>query len=306
MDRMLAMQVFAKVVESGSFSRAAERLGLSSTATSRHVADLETHLGSRLLNRTTRRLSLTDAGRAYYERCNAILDDIDEAEALAGSATRKATGTLRINAPVSFGARHLAPLLPRYCEQHPDVTLDITLADRQVDLVEEGYDLAIRIARELHTTLVARRLAPARLQLVAAPAYLAAHGTPATPADLAQHRCLGYAYTRGGNEWELGGPGGPHIVPLKGPMKANNGDLLHEATLAGAGIALQPTFIAGPALASGALRALLQQYPAPLLDIYAVYPSRRHLSAKVRTFVDFLVANLGDRPAWDDWLHGPA
>jgi DNA-binding transcriptional LysR family regulator len=301
MDRLLAMRVFARVVEAGSFSHAAERLSLSTTATSRLVADLESHLGARLLHRTTRRLSLTDAGRSYFERCVNILDDVDEAEAIAGSATRKVTGTLRVNAPVSFGARHLGALIPRYCAEHPEVVVDVTLSDRQVDLVEEGYDLAIRIAAEIHTTLIARRLAPARLALVAAPGYLAMHGRPQTPADLAAHRCLGYAYTRGGLEWELGGPGGPHLVALRGPLRANNGDLLHRACIAGAGIALQPTMICGDAIARGELEVLLADYPPPALGIHAIYASRRHLSAKVRTFVDFLALHLGEDPAWDAW-----
>ncbi|MBC7781601.1 MAG: LysR family transcriptional regulator [Proteobacteria bacterium] len=300
MDRLLAMRVFARVVEAGSFSRAAERLALSTTATSRLVADLETHLGARLLHRTTRRLSLTDAGRGYFERCTAILDEIDDAESAASSATQRATGTLRINAPVSFGARHLAELVPRYCNAHPDVTVDITLTDRQSGLVEEGYDLALRISEAVHSTLVARRLASARLVLVASPDYLARHGRPRAPADLAQHRCLGYAYTRGGVEWELGGAGGPHVIALRGPLRANNGDLLCQASIAGVGIALQPTFICAGALARGELEVLLPAFPPPELSIHAIYASRRHLSAKVRTFVDFLVTNLGEAT----WEHG--
>jgi DNA-binding transcriptional LysR family regulator len=302
MDRLLAMRAFTRVVEDGSFSRAAERLGLSTTSVSRLLGELEAHLGTRLLHRTTRRLSLTDVGRSYLERCIAILDEVEAAEALAGSATEQPRGTLRVNAPVSFGARHLSTLIPRYCAQHPQVTVEITLSDRQVDLVEEGFDMAIRIASELRTTLIARRLAPARLVLVASPEYLARHGRPVMPQDLAQHLCLGYLYTRGGLEWELHGPGGPHVIALHGPLRANNGDLIQEAALAGAGIALQPTFICGEALERGALEVLLPDYPPVAIAIHAVYTSRRHLSAKVRTFVDFLAANLGEEPAWDRWM----
>jgi DNA-binding transcriptional LysR family regulator len=300
------MRAFVRVAEAGSFVRAAGQLAISTTSVSRQVADLEAHLGARLLNRTTRRLALTDTGRAYLDRARALLEDLDEAEAAAAAATREVSGRLRVNAPLSFGTRHLAPLIARYCEAHPRVELDVTLSDRIVDLVEEGYDLAVRIAAELNPTLVARRLAPARLVLVAAPAYLARHGTPRRPADLTRHRCLGYSYLRGGTEWQLGGRGGPHIVPLSGPLTANNGDLLHEAALAGLGIALLPTFLCGDALRGGRLAALLPEHPPPELAIHAVYASRRHLSARVRSFVDYLAAHLGERPAWDRWRREPA
>ncbi len=299
MDRFLAMAVFVKVVETGSFTKAAERLDMSTTAVSRHVSELERHLHGRLLNRSTRRLSLTDTGRAFYERSVQILADVDEAEALAGAAAARPTGVLKVNMPVSFGIRHLAPLVPDYLARYPEVSLDMSLTDRVVDLVEEGYDLAVRIGRELHTSLVARRVAPARVVPCAAPAYLQRHGTPRVPEDLAGHVCLVYTYT--GEEWQFDGPDGRHTVRVKGSVRANNGDMLAQAALAGMGIILQPTFLAGDDLASGHLVPLLPGYEAPPFWVYAVYPSRRHVSAKVRTFVDFLVERFGDEPAWDAW-----
>ncbi len=281
-----------QVVESGSFARASERLGLSTTATSRLVGDLESHLGTRLLQRTTRSLNLTDAGRSYLERCGAILADVERAEAMATSATEQITGVLRISAPVVFGGRFLGPLIARYCEAHPSLDFDVTLIDRQVDLVEENYDLAIRITREVRTTLVAQRLASTRLLLVASPAYLDRHGRPRTPADLLHHRCLGYVHNRGGVDWELFGPEGPHLVPVRGPMRANNGALLAEASIGGMGISMQPVFIVDQSLASGELEVVLPDHPPAPVSLHVIYPSRVHRAAMVRTFVDFLARHI--------------
>lgn len=306
MDRLLAMRVFMQVVDSGSFARASERLGLSTTATSRLVGDLESHLGTRLLQRTTRHLNLTDAGRHYLDRCITILADIEAAEAMASSETLQITGVLRISAPVVFGGRFLGPLIARYCQAHPKLSFDVTLVDRQVDLVEESFDLAIRITRELRTTLATRPLVSARMALVASPGYLDRHGRPRTPADLDHHRCMGYVHTRGGVEWELLGAEGPHLVPVRGPMRANNGELMVAACIGGMGITLQPLFIVGDAIARGALEVVLPDNPPAPVGVHAVYPSKVHLSAKVRTFVDFLAENIptcsdalapiGDRP----------
>jgi len=292
MDRLLAMRVFAQVVDSGSFTRASERLGLSTTAASRLVGDLENHLGVRLLHRTTRRLNLTDAGRNYLERCIAILGDVDAAEAMASSDSGQIAGVLRISAPVVFGSRYLGTLVARFCEAHPDLTVEVALIDRPVDLVEERFDLAIRITQEIRTTLVARRLASARLALVASPAYLDRHGRPQAPADLQHHRCLGFVHTRGGVEWELTGPGGPYVVPLRGPLRANNGDLMATASIGGMGIALLPVFITAAAIARGDLEVVLPAHPPVSVGIHAVYQTRQHLAAKVRSFVDFLAANV--------------
>jgi DNA-binding transcriptional LysR family regulator len=286
------MRVFAQVVDSGSFARASDRLGLSTTATSRLVGELENHLGTRLLQRTTRHINLTEAGRSYLDRCIAILAEIDAAEQLASSATQQITGVLRISAPVAFGARHLGPLIARFCEIHPELVVDITLVDRQVDLVEESFDLAIRITHEVRTTLVARRLALAPLLLVASPAYLDRYGRPRTPADLQHHRCLGYVHTRGGVEWELIGPDGPHLVPVRGPLRSNNGELMAAASMGGMGITMHPLFITGEAISRGELEVVLPAYLPRPVGIHAFYQTRLHLSAKVRGFVDFLADNM--------------
>lgn len=303
MDILAAMRMFARVVEAGSFVRAAERQGVSTTAASRLIADLEAHLGARLLHRTTRRLHPTDAGRAYYTRCAQILDEIDEAEADVRDETARPTGVLRINAPFSFGIQHLGPLLPAYQAAYPEVELDVSLSDRVVELVEEGFDLAIRISGQLPPTLVVRRLAPVHLVVCAAPSYLAKHGTPMIPADLQRHNCLLYTYASDGADWrfEHGRSGEAMTVRVSGNLRANNGDLLQAAALAGDGIVCQPSFLIGEGLRSGALVPLLQEYTAPPLAVYAVYPTRRHLSAKVRTFVDFLASRWGDVPPWDTW-----
>jgi len=299
------MTVFARVVEAGSFTRAAERLDISNAAATRHVAYLESILGVRLLNRSTRNLSLTHTGQAYYERCLQILADVEEANAAAGESADVPRGVLRINGPVSFATRHVAPLLGEYSERHPQVTLDVAISDRIVDIVEEGYDLAIRITRNPVPALIARRLAPARMVLCAAPGYLERHGRPKTPADLERHACLNYSYLATGSAWRFTGPRGEETVRIKGPIVANNGDVLHAALLQGVGIALQPSFIAWEDLRAGRLVALLPTHRPPVLDIYAMYASRRHLSAKVRTFIDFLVGRFGDPPYWDEWEAAP-
>jgi DNA-binding transcriptional LysR family regulator len=306
MDRLQCMKVFARVVEAGSFSRAAERLDMSNAAVTRHLAHLESVLAARLLNRSTRKLSLTAVGTSYYERCVQILADIEEAESGVSEQVEMPRGILRVNAPVSFATRHIAPLLAEYCERYPLVTVDIAISDRIVDIVEEGYDLAIRITQSPAPMLVARRLAPARMVLCAAPSYLKHYGTPRTPKDLEHHACLNYSYLSTGSTWQFTGKRGPVSVRIKGPLVANNGDVLHAALLQGMGITLQPSFIAGEDLKAGRLIPLLPGYQPPLLDIYAVYASRRHLSAKVRTFIDFLVGRFGDPPYWDEWNMKPA
>jgi len=298
MDRFAAMEAFVAVVETGSFVRASERLGTSTTTVSRLVAELEAHLNARLLHRTTRKLALTDVGRAYYQQCASLLDDLAEAEAAVSADTVAASGLLRVSAPVSFGIRHLGPLLPRFRREQPNVSLELALNDRTVDLVEEGHDLAIRIRSQLADSLVARPLAPVRLVVCASPAYLERHGTPRTPADLARHQCLLYSYTEQPNLWTLGG----QTVAVNGFLTANNGDVLRLAALEGEGIVRQPTFLVGEDLSAGRLVQLLPDYPTPSATAYAVYPSRRHLSAKVRAFVDFLVGAWGDPPPWDAWM----
>lgn len=301
MDLFQSMKVFSKVAELGSLSAAARALDLSNPSVTRHVAELEAYLNARLFHRTTRRLSLTETGSAYLERCRRLLNDLEEATLAAGSGTLAPSGTLRLNAPVSFSIRHLGPLLPLYAQRHPAVNLDVTLSDRVVDLVDEGYDLAIRITRNADSTLVARRIASTRLLVCASPAYLEKHGVPRVPKDLEQHVCLGYSYLPSRNEWQFSRAGKHYAVRVKGPMQANNGHLLREAALAGMGIVREPSFNIGDDLRAGRLVRLLPEYASNELTICAVYPSRQHLSAKVRSFVDFLAEQFGDTP---DWEHG--
>lgn len=297
MDRLTAMQVFAKVVELGSFARAAERLDLSTSACSRQVADLETHLDTRLLNRTTRKLSLTESGRAYHERCVQLLADIEEVEQAAQAGRAKPRGTLRITCSVNFGLHHVAPLLGPFLKKHPDVKLDISLSDRMVDIVEEGFDVAIRIGESRSTSVIARRLGETRMLCCASPAYLKKHGTPATPAQLTGHNCMLYEYLSPRNEWRFTGiDGQEHRVRVAGSAQTNNGDMLATVAAQGLGICCEPDFIVAPHLASGALKRILTNYAAPAATIHAVYPSRRHLSAKVRAFVDALAGAFA-RPA---------
>ena len=289
MDRFTAMQVFARVVEDGSFARAADRLGISTSACSRQVAELEAHLDVRLLNRTTRRLSLTESGQAFYARCVQLLADLAEAEQAAALSTARPRGTLKLTCGISFGVRHVARLVGAFAARHPDVRFDVQLSDRFVDLVEEGFDLAIRIGESPTQNLIARKLGETRLVPCAAPVYLREHGAPMHPADLAQHACLTYEYLPQRGTWRFrDAAGGEHAVRVAGPVHANNGDLLAAAAVEGIGIAMEPDFIVDADVAAGRLVRVLADYaPAPT-SVYAVYPSRRHLSAKVRAFVDFL------------------
>lgn len=289
MDRVHAMTVFAKVVEQGSFARAADRLSISASACSRQVAELEAHLGSRLLNRTTRRLSLTESGQGFYERCVQLLADLHDAELAAGESAVRPRGTIRLTTSINFGVRHVSPAIGAFLAKYPEVKFDVSLSDRIVDLVEEGYDLAIRIGAAGGETVVARKLGEARMVACASPAYLKAHGTPKTPEDLARHSCLTYEYMPLRGIWPFRGKDGrEHAIRVSGPLHSNNGDLLAAGAVAGVGIVYEPEFILAPDLRAGRLVPILASYTAPLGPIYAVYPSRRYLSAKVRAFVDFL------------------
>jgi DNA-binding transcriptional LysR family regulator len=293
------MQVFSQVVESGSFAKAAERLKLSTSATSRHVAELESHLGTRLLNRTTRRVSLTDTGRAFYERCVQLLGDLEEAEQEAARAAVVPRGTMKLTTSVAFGVRHLAPAIAAFLARHGEVRFDVSLSDRMVDLVEEGFDLGIRIGGPGSENLVARKLGETRLVPCASPEYLASKGAPKAPEELARHNCFTYEYVAPRNLWRFRDAAGQErAVRVSGNLHSNNGDLLAEVAARGAGIVFEPAFIVGPEVRAGRLVPLLQDYePAPV-PIYAVYPSRKHLSAKVRLFVDFLVGGFAGANDW--------
>jgi DNA-binding transcriptional LysR family regulator len=299
MDRFQAIRVFAQVVESGSFSSAAEKLGLSATAASRQVADLEAHLHTRLLNRTTRRVSLTESGRAFYERGVQLLADLDEAEQEALRAAVVPRGTIKLTTSVNFGVRHVAPAIAAFLAAHAEVRFDVSLSDRIVDLVEEGFDLAIRIGSPGSENVVARKLGETRLVPCASPAYLAAHGAPQVPEDLAQHNCFTYEYVAPRNLWRFRDPrGAERAVRVSGTLHSNNGDLLAEAAALGAGIVFEPAFIVGPDVRAGRLVPLLQDFEPPATPIYAVYPSRKHLSAKVRLFVELLVERFARGQDW--------
>ena len=299
MDRFQALRVFSQVVESGSFSAAADRLGLSTTAASRHVAELEAHLQTRLLNRTTRRVSLTETGRAFYERAVQVLGDLEEAEQEASRAAVVPRGTIKLTTSVNFGVRHVAPAIAAFLAAHPGVRFDVSLSDRVVDLVEEGFDLAVRLGMPGSDNVVARTLGETRLVPCASPAYLQAHGAPQVPEDLARHNCFTYEYVRPRNLWRfLDASGAERTVRISGSLHSNNGDLLAEAAAQGAGIVFEPAFIVGPDVRAGRLVPLLQEFVAPPIPIYAVYPSRKHLSAKVRAFVDFLLERFAQAQDW--------
>lgn len=293
MDRFQAMSVFAKVVEQGGFARAAERLGISTSACSRRVADLEAHLDTRLLHRTTRRLSLTESGQSFYERCVQLLADLEEAEGAAAAGSARPRGTVKLTCSINFGVRHLAPAIGAFLARHAEIRFDVSLSDRIVDLVEEGYDLAIRIGSTGGESVVARRLGESRLVCCASRAYLERHGTPRNPEDLARHRCLTYEYLPQRSLWQFRDRSGrERAVRVSGALHSNNGDLLAAAAAQGVGVALEPDFIVASDLKAGRLVRVLESFAAPVSPIYAVYPSRRYLSAKVRAFVDFLAARF--------------
>jgi DNA-binding transcriptional LysR family regulator len=300
MDRLRAFEIFVTVVKRGSFARAADALESSPANVTRYVNELEAHLGARLLNRTSRRLSLTEAGETLYARCLAILEEVAETEGLVSTASIEPRGRLRINAPVSFGIRHLAPLWPTFMRQYPDVELDVTLVDRVVDIVAEGFDLAIRISRAGTIDHAARKLATSTNILCASPDYLQRCGEPQTPADLLTHQCIGYTYAATADEWQLtDGDGRSHAVDVSCHMHTNNGNTARAAALAGQGVIWQPTFLIGEDLRAGRLVRVLRDYRLPDIDVLALYPSRRHVSAKVRAMIDFLVEAFAGVAPWD-------
>jgi DNA-binding transcriptional LysR family regulator len=299
MDTLTGMAVFAQVVEAQSFSKAAQKLGLSRSAVSKHVAALEDRLGVVLLNRTTRRLSLTGPGASFYEHCVRLVADAEEAERAVTQFQVEPKGTIRVNAPMDFGRQHIAPWLAEFLGRYPELTVDVTLNDRIIDLIEEGYDLAVRVGRLADSSLIARRLAPVHLIVAASPSYLQRHGTPQTPADLARHNCLLYTYMPNPAVWTLEQPGGGRLqVPVKGSLRSNNGGLLREAAVAGVGIVPAPDFMVGDDLRAGRLVPILCDWRQPASAVHAVYPQNRFVPAKVRALVDFLAQRYGPAPYW--------
>lgn len=300
MDNLTEIAVFVRVVECGSFTRAADELGLSRAVVSKHVSRLEERLGARLLNRTTRRLSLTEVGSALYGRSRSALAEIQEAELEVDALQAEPRGTLRLSAPMSFGILHLAPALPEFLARYPALQIDMSLNDQIVDLVAEGFDLAIRISELRDSSLVARRLGPSRQVICASPEYLRCHGLPREPDELRTHNCIVYAYADSPNLWRFLAPGGSEItVPVRGNLRVNNGLAEREAALRGLGVILTPSFYVGEDIQAGRLQVLLSDYRIQELAVYAVYPQRRYLAPKVRAFVDFLAERFGPKPYWD-------
>jgi DNA-binding transcriptional LysR family regulator len=292
------MKVFAAVVEAGSFTRATEVLGMSKAAVSRYVGELEERLGLRLLHRTTRKLSPTTEGDIFYARCRELLDNLDEAEAEITSRSGEATGLLKVNVPVTFGLMHLAPLWPAFLARHPKLAIDITLSDRVADLVEEGFDAAVRIGQLSASTLISRKLASTRLVLCASPEYLQRRGAPSRPDELLQHDVISYSLFSTGENWTFTGPDGEVSVKVAPRVRTNSGDTCRAAALQHQGIILQPTFIVGADLAQGLLREIMPGYRSAELGIHAVYPSRKFVSPKVRLLIDFLVEAFAE-PVWE-------
>lgn len=292
MDRFQEMRVFAAVVDAGSFVGAADELDMSKAAVSRIVSELEARLGVRLLHRTTRRLSLTTEGEVFVDRCRELLVAVGEAEAEVSERSGQAVGVLKISAPVSFGVLRLAPLWGGFLAAHPQIQLDITLSDRVVDLVDEGFDLAVRIARLESSSLVSRRLSATRMVLCASPEYLRKHGTPRDPSALAGHTVLAYSLLAAGDTWEFQGPDGAVAVKVRPRMHTNSGDTCRAVALDHKGIVLQPSFLVGEDLQAGRLVELLPDYRSHELGVYAVYPTRKHVLPKVRLLIDYLAQAL--------------
>jgi len=301
MDRLHAMEVFVRVAEAGSFTAAADHLGLARSAVTRQIAALEAHLGVKLIARSTRSLKLTSAGLAYLERSREILDLVGVAESDLAGGDRRPRGPIRISVPMSFGVRHLVPLVADFVTTYPEVSLDMDFDDRQVNLIESGLDLAIRITTQLDPTQVARRLSVARMVTLASPAYLERHGCPQKPDDLLAHQCLGYTGTAKVS-W-------PYLVneeltwvPVRCRLQANSGDALVDMAQRGLGICRQPSFIAAPAIQAGLLTRILVDFPGPELGIYAVFPSNRYVPSRVRALADYLAERIGPVPYWDQSL----
>lgn len=303
MHAFSSIPVFVAVVECGGFSPAANKLNITKSAVSKRINQLEDELGIRLLNRTTRKLSLTEAGKRYYEYVSQSLNlaqqGIDAVTELQGNPR----GKLKLTAPMSFGVLHVAPLVAEFLALYPDVEIDLQLEDRMVDLVQDGFDLGIRIGNLPLSNLVAKRLTPCRSVLCASPNYLDQHGLPNKPSDLSNHNCLQYTYYRGGSEWVFESMGNEFRVVPKGRLTVNNSEAIRRAVIEGVGIAQLPTFIVAKDIAEGNLIPVMQDYQLPMHAVYAVFPERKHMPVKVRTFIDFISERLGaDNPYWDSMI----
>ena len=300
MNELAQLEVFVRVVADGGFTAAAASLGVSKSFVSRQLGALEDRLGARLLNRTTRKLTLTDVGSGFYDRCRRILDELTEAEGTVTSLQTSPRGTLRVALPMSFGVEHVTPEIARFLERHPDLHVEMDLSDRRVDLLGEGFDLAIRIGALSDSSMIARKLASSCMVLVASPAYLDAPGRPTRAAELRQHACLQYTYSPTGQSWRFTEGGHEVTVTGEGRVTANNGEALREMAKAGQGIARLPDFIVNASLADGSLERVLPD-TSESGTIWAVYPHNRHLSAKVRLFVEFLAGRWASPPWAAPW-----
>ncbi len=303
MDKLEAMNAFAKVVAAGSYAEAARRLGLTRSAVSKAVMELEQLLGARLLDRTTRRVTPTEAGLAYYERAAAILADVEETEIQISRLHDEPRGVLKINAPMSFGTLYLGAAVAEFMTRYPELRIELVLNDRFIDPLEEGVDVTVRIGALADSSLIARRLAPARLALVASPDYLTRAGQPKTPQELRNHRCLAYGHMAAVHRWHLMQGAEAVTVQITSALCSNNGEVLRTAALAGNGITNLPTFLVGPDIAAGKLVQVLSDHAPAELGIYALYAPNRYLAAKTRVFIDFLVGRFGEEPAWDAFRH---
>ena len=295
MDKVASLRAFVKVVETGSFAEAGRQLRLSRSAISKQIAELEQSLGVQLLNRTTRHASPNENGQIYSERALAVLSELDAADQAVAHAQTTPSGLLRINAPMSFGTIRLGPAVAEFMELYPDVKLLLVLSDDLIDPVHDGFDVTLRIAELESSSLIARKIAPIDRAVCASPGYLARRGTPVHPRDLRDHVSLTYGFLLTGNQWKLTGPDGEHWIQPSWSLCVNNAEVLRDAAIRGRGVALLPTFITGDALEKGTLRAVLQDYHPPPLALYAIYPPTRHLSVKVRLFIDFLVERFGPK-----------
>ena len=297
MDTLTSMDLFVKAVDTGSFSATARQMSLTPSAVSKQISRLEDRLGARLFNRTTRRLAPTEEGRAYYERCRRILADIDEAESAISQLNTEPRGVLRVNMPVVFGRRHVVPALGGFLTKFPLIRLEVSMTDQFVDPIAEGADMLIRVGELKDSSLISRKLADARRVIAATPDYWERAGRPNEPHELEAHNCLNYAYLSTGNSWRMSGPDGKdYMVPASGNIASNNAEALLEAALEGVGIVNLPTWMVGQDLCEGRLEEVLKAYSQPEPAVHAIYPPGRHLSAKVRAFVDYLVDYFKQRP----------
>lgn len=299
LDIAQSMRVFSAVVEAGSFAGGADRMALSRGMATRYVAQLEAHLGVRLLHRTTRSLSLTPPGNDYYARAQQILALIADAESSAASESAMPRGTLRVTTPSIFGMRHLAPASAAFVREYPAIEVDLSISERVVDLVEEGFDLALRVTRAVAPGLIARRLAPVRMVACAAPSYLRQHGSPREPAELARHACLFYSGSQYRNEWLFRRGEDVRTVKVSGPLRSNSGDVLLAAAVSGLGVIYEPSFLVYEALRTRQLVRVLPRWTADEFGLFAVYTNRRFLAPKVRRYIDFLADRFGPEPYWD-------